>query len=65
MSSNRMYWLTQARWGLVVAIGGVLSVYSFRNDNDGIGYVFVVGTAILAALVYVLVDRKHVSDRQA
>ena len=65
MNSKRTYWLTQARWGLIVAIGGVLAVFSFRNDSDGVGYVFVVGTILVAALVYVFVDRKHVRDGHA
>jgi len=62
MSSKTTYWLTQARWGLIVAIGGILAVFSFRNDNEGVGYVFVVGTILVAMLVYLFVDRRNVRD---
>jgi hypothetical protein len=65
MNKNWTYWMTKARFGLVLAIGAVLAAYSFRNDNDGVGYVFAVGTVIVAALVFLTIDRRQVNDHHA
>lgn len=62
MSSKNMYWMTQARSGLVVLIGAAPAVFSFRDGNETLGYVCVAATLILAVLAYLLVDRKNVRD---
>ena len=62
MSAKWKFWLYQGRWGLIVAIGGPLAVFSFRRDNDGVGYVLIAGTVVVATLVYLFVDREKAKE---
>lgn len=60
MNTKWMYWLTKARSGLIVALGGIFAVSSFHRDNDAFGYVIIVVTVVAAALAYLVVDRRNV-----
>lgn len=59
MSPKRKYWLMQARFGLVIAVGLVLAAVTFLLGGPKAAAAIAVLTAVLALLVLLLVDRKN------
>lgn len=57
MSPTTRYWLAHARFGLVIALGGVLALVQWQADNDRVALVAAAITVVAALAVYLLIDR--------
>ncbi len=57
MSPANKFWLTQARFGLVVAIGMVLSFAALARGEAGTAAVAAAITIAIAIVVYAAIDR--------
>lgn len=57
MSARTRYWMFQARFGLVIALGLVLAMPVLASGEQVTAAVVAAVTVVLAVLVYVRVDR--------
>ncbi len=57
MSSKSKYWMSQARFGIVIAIGMVFAFAMLASGQQTTAAVIAAATVLVAALVYLVVDR--------
>lgn len=57
MSSKSKYWMSQARFGIVIAIGMVFAFAMLASGRAATAAVIAAATLLAAALVYLVVDR--------
>ncbi|MET0866052.1 MAG: hypothetical protein ABWZ98_17100 [Nakamurella sp.] len=59
MSSQSKYWLFQARFGIVLAIGLVLALGVLASGEQMTAIVVAAATVAVAVVVYLTVDRRR------